>query len=46
MSFDRAFLVFAAGVTAAIHVGKLPPALPLRGPCPRRCPRRCLRLCL
>ena len=29
MSFDRAFLVFAAGVTAAIHVGKLPPALPV-----------------
>ena len=29
MSVDRAFLVFAAGVTAAIHVGKLPPALPV-----------------
>ncbi len=29
MAFDRAFLIVAAGVTAAIHVGKLPPALPV-----------------
>ena len=29
MAFDRAFLIVAAGVTAAIHIGKLPPALPV-----------------
>ncbi len=29
MPFDRAFLIVVAGVTAAIHVGKLPPAVPV-----------------
>lgn len=29
MTVDRALLIFAAGVTAAVHVGKLPPAIPV-----------------
>ena len=28
MKLDRSLVIIAAGVTAALHVGKLPPALP------------------